>query len=200
MSLTLPATNPRFTDLDTFEADAVANAAAILESNELLTWISTRRCETVAQTRRHYERILCGIDSDEEPVEWEESTTPTEDDFARLRVGKEWCAGDVRVKKEPGTGSASASASAKGKGKGKLEDVGGSDVDMRDVGVSDVEGVKGMEKGDKAKRRSGGMAGPSSTSTASSSARRSDARSQGSPYKSKKRRSGHGTVGSSSRG
>lgn len=186
-SARLPSTNTRLRDLDFNEQDRLANAAAILESNEMLMWISASRCESVAQTKRHYERILCGIDSDEEPVEWEESTTPSEDDVARLTVGAEWCTKPVVIKKEL----------FEGKGKAKVEE--DEDEEMKDVGTGEGGERKTPLPERSAKRRSGGVA----AATASSSARRSEARSQGSPYKSKKRRSEHGMAaasGSGSRG
>lgn len=185
-SARLPSTNTRLKDLDFNEQDRLANAAAILESNEMLMWISASRCESVAQTKRHYERILCGIDSDEEPVEWEESTTPSDEDIARLTVGAEWCAKPVVVKKEV----------VEGKGKAKVERE--EDEEMKDVSMSEGGERKTPSTDGGAKRRSGGM----SAATASSGARKSEARSQGSPYKNRKRRSGHGMAtasGSSSR-
>jgi len=167
-------TNDRFKDLDFREIDKLSTAAAILESHEMLLWISAARCESVAQTRRHFERVLCGIDSDDEPVEWEESTTPTEEDLARLSVGAEWCAKPTPVLKQE--------VSDKAKSKVETKE----DEEMKDVTESGE--VQTPLTGRSGKRRTGGTAG---TPTASSSARRSEVRSQGSPYKNKKRRSGH---------
>jgi len=167
-------TNDRFQELDNHEIDELANAAAILESHEMLLWVAASRCESVAQTKRHFERVLCGIDSDDEPVEWEESTTPTEEDLVRLTVGAEWSARPALVVKQE----------APAKAKSKVETKPGEEV--KDVS----EGIEAQTPmtARNGKKRTGGTTG---TPTASSSARRSEARSQGSPYKNKKRRSEH---------
>lgn len=179
MNLNSSLQNTRFRDLDFKERERLCSAAAILESNEMLLWHSLARCESVPQTKLHFERVLIGIDSDDESLEWEHSLAPSTEDASRLIVGAEWCAQPSEKKEKK---------SAKGKGKEKA------DSEMRDtLESSSVHTAQNSPKS--TKRRSVvdtiGLA-------LGSSAKRPERKSVGTPYRNKKRRSGDGVAEASS--
>lgn len=171
--------NTRFRDLDFKERERLCNAAAILESNEMLLWHSLARCESVPQTKLHFERALIGIDSDDEPLEWEHSLASSAEDASRLAVGAEWCAQPPEKKEK---------RSAKGKGKEKV------DSEMRDAPESSIAS-RTQNSPKSTKRRSGGDA---LGFVLGSSANRAERKNVGTPYRNKKRRSGHGIAEASS--
>ena len=176
MNLNSGLQNTRFKGLDYKERERLCSVAAILESNEMLLWHSLARCESVPQMKLHFERVLIGIDSEDESLEWEHSLASSTEDTSRLMVGSEWCA------------QSSEKKSTKGKGKEKA------DSEMRDAPESgSVSRTQNSPKS--TKRRSGvdtmGLAPGSSTS-------RAERKSVGTPYRNKKRRSGHGVAEASS--
>jgi hypothetical protein len=179
MNLNSSLHNTRFRGLDFKECERLCNAAAFLESNEMLLWHSLVRCESVPQTKLHFERVLIGIDSEDEPFEWEQSLEPSTEDLNRLTAGAEWCAQPSEKKeKKP----------AKGKGKEKA------DSEMRYVPESSNTD-RTLNSPKSTKRRSGvdtmGLA-------LGSSAKRAERKSVGTPYRNKKRRSGQDVAEASS--
>ncbi|OCL09736.1 hypothetical protein AOQ84DRAFT_438786 [Glonium stellatum] len=55
-------------------------AALYLESNEMLIWFANQRNESVPQTRLHFEKILAGLDSDSDSLEWADDLEDDEDE------------------------------------------------------------------------------------------------------------------------
>ena len=179
MNLNSSLQSTRFRGLDFKERERLCNAAAILESNEMLLWHSLARCESVPQTKLHFERVLIGIDSENESPEWEHSLASSPEDASRLIVGAEWCAQPSEKKEKK---------SAKGKGKEKA------DSEMRDAPEgSSVNRTQNSPKS--AKRRSGGDTLGLGTG---SIAKRAERKNVSTPYRNKKRRSGHGVAEASS--
>ncbi|EME50072.1 hypothetical protein DOTSEDRAFT_20460 [Dothistroma septosporum NZE10] len=52
-------------------------AAEVLQSYEKLSWFSIARCESIVQTRAHFQRIVAGFgDLTAEDIKWNEDFTP----------------------------------------------------------------------------------------------------------------------------
>ncbi|KAK4636023.1 hypothetical protein CLAFUW4_00310 [Fulvia fulva] len=52
-------------------------AAEVLQSYEKLSWLSTSRCESIVQTRAHFQRIVAGFgDLTPDDIKWNEDFTP----------------------------------------------------------------------------------------------------------------------------
>ncbi|KAF2089852.1 hypothetical protein K490DRAFT_62729 [Saccharata proteae CBS 121410] len=69
---------------ETFEErERRSYAARILESNEMLIWMSSTRNESIPQTRLHFEKVVAGIESDESDKEWENSNEELREAEAR---------------------------------------------------------------------------------------------------------------------
>jgi hypothetical protein len=179
MNLNLSLQNTRFRGLDFKERERLCNAAAILESNEMLLWHSLWRCESVPQTKLHFERVLIGVDSEDEPLEWEHSLELSAEDTSRLTVGAEWCAQPSEKKEKK---------LAKGKGKEKA------DSEMKDAPESSTAN-RTLISPKSAKRRSGG---DTMGLALGSSVKHTERKNVGTPYRNKKRRGGHGIAEASS--
>ncbi|KAK5119312.1 hypothetical protein LTR85_007668 [Meristemomyces frigidus] len=54
------------------------DAAGILQSYEELSWYSFQRCESITQTRLHFQNIVAGFTSEDEAefVDWKEDKSP----------------------------------------------------------------------------------------------------------------------------
>ncbi|KAF2173186.1 hypothetical protein M409DRAFT_17131 [Zasmidium cellare ATCC 36951] len=91
-----PATTRSARSPESFDSLRTRDAAAeILQSYEKLSWFSFHRCETIMQTRQHFQRVAAGFDSDAEAknVRWEEDFTrhpkSAEEEAKSSRKGKE---------------------------------------------------------------------------------------------------------------
>ncbi|KAK5175355.1 uncharacterized protein LTR77_000494 [Saxophila tyrrhenica] len=71
---------------ESFESLACRNAAAeILQSYEKLSWLAMQRCESLTQTRLHFQNIVAGFTDEDEAkmVDYKTDNTP------RLKPGEE---------------------------------------------------------------------------------------------------------------
>ncbi|KAF2478999.1 hypothetical protein BDY17DRAFT_327807 [Neohortaea acidophila] len=88
---------------ESYESLARRNAAAeILQSYERLSWHSFQRCESLVQTRLHFQNVLAGLTDQDEAalVDWKEDKTPRpkpgdEGHHGSSRKGKERLSGGV---------------------------------------------------------------------------------------------------------
>ena len=122
---------------------------------------------------------MIGIDSEDEPFEWEHSLEPSIEDANRLTAGAEWCAQRSEKKERKPT---------KGKGKEKA------DSEMRYVPESSTAD-RTLNSPKSTKRRSGG---DTVGLALGSSSKRAERKSVGTPYRNKKRRSGQDVAEASS--
>ncbi|KAK4547879.1 hypothetical protein LTR36_010598 [Oleoguttula mirabilis] len=129
------------------------NAAAwILQSYEKLSWWSFQRCESMTQTRLHFQNIVAGFTPEDEAgfVDWKEDFSPHppkagEEQQARAsRKGKERAS--LGGGGEGGAGPSSPVGGSNGKGKARET-------------VGNGAGSSGAAQTTKKKRKSGGGGG-----------------------------------------
>ncbi|KAK3713795.1 hypothetical protein LTR37_008281 [Vermiconidia calcicola] len=89
---------------ESFESLARRNGAAeILQSYEKLSWYSLQRCESLNQTRLHFQNIVAGFTDEDEVgfVDWKTDNTP------RTKPGEE-AKGGRKGKERVGSGGGGA--------------------------------------------------------------------------------------------
>ncbi|QDS73776.1 hypothetical protein FKW77_005377 [Venturia effusa] len=69
------------------EQQRQCRAATILESNEMLVWAGMDMCESLAQTKLHFERELFCLPPDDSTKEWPESFTYSSEEEGTLQTG-----------------------------------------------------------------------------------------------------------------
>ncbi|KAK4507245.1 hypothetical protein PRZ48_000980 [Zasmidium cellare] len=120
---TRPARSP-----ESFDSLRARDAAAeILQSYEKLSWLSFHRCETIMQTRLHFQRVAAGFDDEAEAknVRWKEDFTrhpkTAEEEAKASRKGKERVSLGGESGRKERNGSKSKEGGA-GSGSAKLGD------------------------------------------------------------------------------
>ncbi|KAK3721825.1 hypothetical protein LTR37_002991 [Vermiconidia calcicola] len=102
---------------ESFESLARRNGAAeILQSYEKLSWYSFQRCESLTQTRLHFQNIVAGFTDEDEAafVHWKTDNTPRTKPGEEAKSGRK---GKERVSLGGGGGDGVAGSSTQKPGK-----------------------------------------------------------------------------------
>ncbi|KAK3111098.1 hypothetical protein LTR53_013996 [Teratosphaeriaceae sp. CCFEE 6253] len=132
------------------------SAAETLQSDEALSWHSFMRCESLSQTRLHFQNQVAGFTAADEAalVDWKEDCTPHPPKPGERPEPR----GKGKGKERVASGQQGAAAAGPSAGRGELTGPGGSSPagkgKARDKG-SAGEGIASPGQGGK-KRRSGG--------------------------------------------